>query len=193
MCSLWQDLSDGTINLDHVNFTVTFDLHLENFLSHSRFADNFFTLKDRAFIFCKCMCSLWQDLSDGTINFDHMTLTFDLHLENSTLHITFLPLDIGLSYLACVFLMTRPFWWSHKFWFYYLDHDLSDGTINFDHVTLTFDLHLENFNFTHNFLTIRHMFSYLTCVFLMIRPFWWYHKFWSRDLDHDLWPTFEKR
>ena len=30
--------------------------------------------------------------------------------------------------------------------------------INFDHVTLTvtFDLHLENFNSAHNFLTIRH-------------------------------------
>ena len=34
----------------------------------------------------------------------------------------------------------------------------SDSTIHFDHVTLTvtFDLHLEIFNFAHNFLTIRH-------------------------------------
>ena len=37
-----------------------------------------------------------------------------------------------------------------------LCQDLSDGTINFDPVTLTFDLHMKNFNFAHNFLTIRH-------------------------------------
>ena len=37
-----------------------------------------------------------------------------------------------------------------------LCQDLSDGTINFDHLTLTFDLHLENFNSAHNFLAIRH-------------------------------------
>ena len=36
--------------------------------------------------------------------------------------------------------------------------DLFVGTINFDPVTLTvpFDLHLENFNSAHNFLTARH-------------------------------------
>ena len=46
----------------------------------------------------------------------------------------------------------------------------------FDHVTLTvtFDLHLENFNFAHNFLTIRHRaFIFGMCVpydktFLMV-------------------------
>ena len=32
----------------------------------------------------------------------------------------------------------------------------------------------------------------LACVFLMTRPFRWYHKFWTCDLDRDLWPTFEK-
>ena len=68
-----------------------------------------------------------------------------------TLHITSLPLDIGLSYLACVFVMTRPFWWYHKFW----SREL----------TVTFDLHLENFNFAHNFLTVRHRaFIFGTCV-----------------------------
>ena len=60
---------------------------------------------------------------------------------------------MGLSYLACVFLKTRP---------------LSVGTINFEHVTLTvtFDLHFENFNSAHNFLTIRHRAFILgRCVF----------------------------
>ena len=44
---------------------------------------------------------------------------------------------------------------------------LLDGTITFDHVTLTvtFDLQLENFNFAHNFLTIRHRaFIFSVCV-----------------------------
>ena len=34
--------------------------------------------------------------------------------------------------------------------------------------------------------------SYCTCVFLVTRPFTWYHNFWPRDLDLELWPTFEK-
>ena len=34
--------------------------------------------------------------------------------------------------------------------------------------------------------------SYLACVILMTRPFQRYHKFWTCDLDRDLWPTFEK-
>ena len=34
--------------------------------------------------------------------------------------------------------------------------------------------------------------SYCTCVFLVTRPFTWYHSFWPRDLDHEVWPTFEK-
>ena len=39
---------------------------------------------------------------------------------------------------------------------YSLRQDLSDGAIQFEHVILTFDLHLENFNSAHNLLTIRH-------------------------------------
>ena len=34
--------------------------------------------------------------------------------------------------------------------------------------------------------------SYWADVFLMTRSFRWYYKFWARDLDRDLWPTFEK-
>ena len=48
-------------------------------------------------------------------------------------------------------------WESENIHFWYvcsLCKDFSDGTINFNHVTL--DLHLKNFNSAHNFLTIRH-------------------------------------
>ena len=34
--------------------------------------------------------------------------------------------------------------------------------------------------------------SYCTCVFLVKRPFTWYHNFWPRDLDLEVWPTCEK-
>ena len=34
--------------------------------------------------------------------------------------------------------------------------------------------------------------SYFICVFLMTRPFTWYHNFWPRDLDLEVWPTSEK-
>ena len=34
--------------------------------------------------------------------------------------------------------------------------------------------------------------SYCTCVFLVTRPFTWYHNFWPHELDLEHWPTFEK-
>ena len=34
--------------------------------------------------------------------------------------------------------------------------------------------------------------SYCTWVFLVTRPFTLYHNFWPRDLDLEVWPTFEK-
>ena len=50
-------------------------------------------------------------------------------------------------------------------------------------------VHLSHFWFAYNFFTLRDRASYLACVFLMTRPFRWYHKFWACDLDRDLWPT----
>ena len=38
--------------------------------------------------------------------------------------VTFLSYEIKLSYLACLFLMTRPFQWYHKFSAYDLARDL---------------------------------------------------------------------
>ena len=47
MCSLWQGLSDGTINFELVTLTVIFDLLLKNF----NIGHNLFLVRDRAFIF----------------------------------------------------------------------------------------------------------------------------------------------
>ena len=42
------------------------------------------------------------------------------------------------------------------------------------------------------FLPVEVGLSYCTCVFLVTRPFPWYHSFWPHDLDLEVWPTFEK-
>ena len=93
-------------------------------LSHFWFAYNFFTLRDTALIFGMCVPC---DKTYGTINIEHVTLTvtFDLHFENfHSTHNFFLPVDIGLSYWASVFFMTRPFRWYYKFWSRDLDRYL---------------------------------------------------------------------
>ena len=51
VCSLWQDLSDVTVNFDHVTLIVTFGLNLENF----NFAINFLTIRHWVFIFGRCV------------------------------------------------------------------------------------------------------------------------------------------
>ena len=58
---------------------VTFDLLLENF----NMGHNFFILRDRAFKVGICV-PIWQGISDGNINFEHMNsnMTFDLLLNN---------------------------------------------------------------------------------------------------------------
>ena len=74
----------------------------------------FLTLRDSAFIICLCVP---HDLSDGTMGFEHVTLTvtFDIPLENFNSAHNFLPYDIGLSYCTHVFFMTRPFRRYYKF------------------------------------------------------------------------------
>ena len=50
-CYLWEDLSSGTINFEHVTLTKNFDLLLTSLIiSH-----NFFILRDKAFIFGICV------------------------------------------------------------------------------------------------------------------------------------------
>ena len=56
----------------------------------------------------------------------------------------------------------------------------------------------KNFNIGHSFFILRDILpleislSYFACVILVTRPFQQYHKFWTCDLDRDLWPTFKK-
>ena len=47
----------------------------------------------------------------------------------------------------------------------------------------------KNFNLGHNFHIIKDR-TYIF-VFLMTRPFTWYHNFLPSDLDLEIWPTFE--
>ena len=56
-------------------------------------------------------------------------------------------------------------------------------------LTLKFDLLLKSFNLAFELQGI--VFSYCTGVFLVTRPFTWYHNFWLRDLDLEVWPTCE--
>ena len=48
------------------------------------------------------------------------------------------------------------------------------------------------FTLAITFLPLEISLSHLVCVILMTRPFQRCHKFWTCDLDRDLWPTFEK-
>ena len=74
---------------------------------------------------------------------------------------------------ACVFFVTLPFTWYHKFYLVTL--------------TLKFDLLFKNINLGHSFLTgWGRTFAFHTLIFLWqnFRP---YHNFWLGDLD--AWPT----
>ena len=120
-----------TINFDHVTLTVTFGLQVENFNS----AHNFLTIRHRVFIFGICVTYNKTFLMVPSILITWpwpWPLTYIW--KTLTLHIIVLPLDIGLSYLAYVFLMTRPFWWYHKFWSHDIDNDL--------HLKKTLTLHI---------------------------------------------------
>ena len=94
-----------------------------------------------------------------------------------TLAITFLPEVIGLSYCTCVFLVTRPFTWYHNF--------LASGTnVRGANVIALVSASASALAAWTKTLTLVITFkpeeiglSYCTCVFLVTRPFTWYHKF----------------
>ena len=79
---------------------------------------NFQTISDRAFIFHMCILVTIPFTRYQNFYFLTLTLKFDLLLKKKTLTlaITFKPDEKGLSYRTCVFLVTRPFAWYHKFW-----------------------------------------------------------------------------
>ena len=94
-------------------------------LSHFWFAYNFFTLRDRTFIFGMCVS---YDKTFPMVPYILSTWPWPWPLtyiwKTLPLHITFLPLHIVLSYWTDVFLMTRPFRWYYTFWARDLDRDL---------------------------------------------------------------------
>ena len=95
-----------------------------------------------------------------------LTVSFELHWQNFVCHtfgllITLLPSEVGLWCLACVFLVTTPFRWYHRFWGPDLDHDLWPT--------------LGKFSLRTHFLTITHRDFYWASVFfltvrLSVRP-----------------------
>ena len=136
MYSLWQDLSVDTKIFYFV--TLTFDLLLKKLnLGH-----NFWTKRDRAFIFHMCISCGKTFLSIPKFSTSWpwpWLLTY--FWKNLTLAITFEPKEIGLSYFTCVFLVARPFCWYQYFWLSGLDLD--------------FDLLLKKLNLDQNFWTKR--------------------------------------
>ena len=127
------------------------------------------------------MYYLWQDLSHGTIIFDLVTLTlkFDLLLKNFNLGYNFLiRSDWAFILHMCIacdktfhmvpsFFTLWPWPWSLTYFW----------------KTLTLAI---------TFLSVVVGLSYCTCVLLETRPFTLYHNFLPRDLDLEVWPTFEK-
>ena len=109
-----------------------------------------------------CGASIAERHLGITFSVVRLSLTFDLHCENFVRHtfgllITFLPSEVGLSYLACVFLMTTPFQWCHRFWARDLDRDLWPTLGKFC---------LSRFWFAYNFLV--HLSRRLKCTIVIM-------------------------
>ena len=98
----------------------------------------------------------------------------DVWTKTLTLAITFLTEEIGLSYYACVFIVTRPFSWYRNF----LTLWPWPWSLTYFWKTLTLAI---------TFLPEEVGLSYCTCVFLETRLFTMYLNFWLRDLDLEVW------
>ena len=120
MYSLWQDLSVYTKCFYFVTLTSTFDLLLKKLnLGH-----NFWTKRDRAFIFhMGISCGKTFLLEPKILTSWPWPWLLTYFWKNLTLAITFEPKEKGLSYFTWVFLVARPFCWNQKFWSRDLDLD----------------------------------------------------------------------
>ena len=123
-------------------------------LSHLLFAYNFLSLGDRAFIFAMRVPYIYDEtFPKGPYILSTWSWPWPLTYiwKTLTLQITFLPLDIVLSFWGSVFLMTIPLRWYYKFSACDLDGDLWPS--------------FKKLNSAHNFLTIRHRdFIFSVCV-----------------------------
>ena len=108
--------------------------------------------------------------------FNNLTLTVSvgLHLKILTLVITILAYEIVVSFLECVFLMTKPFRYQIL------------TILN----TWLWSWFLKSSTLARSIAPIRLGLKYLACVFLVTRPFQWYLNLLSINIG--LWPTFQK-
>ena len=98
---------------------------LTYFWKNFNIGHNFFIIRDRAFILGMCVPYDKTFPSEPWIlNMWPWPWPLAYFWKTLTLAITFLSFEIKISYLACVFLMTRPFQWYHKFWTCDPDRDL---------------------------------------------------------------------
>ena len=121
--------------------------------------------------------SLWQDLSHGTVIFYFVTLTLKLLLKNFNLGHNFLIRSDRAFILHMCIPCDKTFHLVPKFltpW---------PWSLTYFWKTLTLAI---------TFLPEVRGLSFCICIFLVIRPFTWYRKFWPCDLHLEVWPTFEK-
>jgi hypothetical protein len=112
VCSLWQDISIGTNNFDHVTLTLKFNPLFKNFnIGHI-----FWMASDRAFIFHMCVSYDKSFLLVQKILTSWPRPWILTHFSKTlTLVICFEWQVIRLSYFICEYLMTRPFYWYQHF------------------------------------------------------------------------------
>ena len=106
---------------------------LTYFWKNLNIGQNFFIIRDRAFILG--MCVPYDETfppEPWILNMWPWPWPLAYFWKTLTLAIYFLSFEIKLSYLACVFLMTRPFQWYHKIWTCDLDCDLLPTFENFN-------------------------------------------------------------
>ena len=102
------------MNFEFVTLTVTFDLLLKKF----NIGHNFFIERDRTFIFGMCIPYYKTFPTEPYIsNMWPWPWPLTYFWKTLTLAVTLMSYEIKLSYLACVFLMTRPFQWYHKIFY----------------------------------------------------------------------------
>ena len=181
---MWQDLSVDTKIFDLVTLTLTFDLLLRKLnLGH-----NFWTKRDRAFIFHMCICcdKTFLPIPKFLTSWPWPWL-LTYFWKNLTLAITFEPKEIGLSYFTCIFVKARPFCRYQNFWL----RDLN----------LDFWPTLKKLNLGNNFWTKRdrafifHMFISCDKTFLLETNFFTSLTFTltfdlllkKLNLDHNFW------
>ena len=107
------------MNFDPVTLTLKSDLLLNNFNLGRHFGVMIFFIY--AFLVIR-PCTLYLNFKQAGTNvrgayFIALVSASALAAwtKTLTLAITFKPEEVGLSYCTCVFLVTRPFTWYHKF------------------------------------------------------------------------------